>query len=274
MINRIVLIACVTASLLFGQSGLNIMEKVQDRDDGDNIITNMQMQLIDKNGHKRVRDMKTFSKDICAEADSTSCHGEDEKKLIFFLSPSDVKNTAFLTFDYKDDAKDDDQWLYLPALNKTKRIPASDKDSSFMGSDFSYSDMTEPVLSDYTFKILKESVIKRKTGKVKVWIVESLPKTQETIDETGYTKSVAYVRQDNYMLVRAKFYLKKANRVKYMDVKKIEKIEGIDVATITTMTTKQGKRTLHKTVLIQSNVKMNQDLKEEMFATRTIEKGL
>jgi len=264
MIKRIVLTTCVTASLLFGQSGLNIMEKVQARDDGDNIITNMQMQLIDKNNHKRIRDMKTFSKD----------KGEDELKVIFFSSPSDVKNTAFLTFDYKDDAKDDDQWLYLPALNKTKRIPASDKDSSFMGSDFSYSDMTEPVLSDYTFKIIKESVIKRKTGKVKVWIVESLPKTQETIDETGYTKSIAYVRQDNYMLVRAKFYLKKANRIKYMDVKKIEKVDGIDVATVTTMTTKQGKRTLHKTVLIQSDVKMNQDLKEDMFTTRTIEKGL
>ena len=264
MIKKLLLIASLGSSLLFAQSGLEIMQKVLDRDDGDNIITNMQMQLIDKNGHKRVRDMKTFSKDI----------GEDEKKLIFFLSPSDVKNTAFLTFDYKDDAKDDDQWLYLPALNKTKRIPASDKDSSFMGSDFSYSDMTEPVLSDYTFKILKESSIKRKTGKVKVWLVESTPKTQETIDETGYTKSIAYVRQDNYMLVRAKFYLKKANRVKYMDVKKIEKIDGIDVATITTMITKQGKRTLHKTILIQSDVKMNQDLKEDMFTTRTIEKGL
>ena len=264
MIKKVLLTLGLSTSLLLAQSARDIMDKVQDRDDGDNIITNMQMQLIDKNGHKRVRDMKTFSKDI----------GEDEKKLIFFLSPSDVKNTAFLTFDYKDDAKDDDQWLYLPALNKTKRIPASDKDSSFMGSDFSYSDMTEPVLSDYTFKIIKESVIKRKTGKVKVWIVESLPKTQETIDETGYTKSIAYVRQDNYMLVRAKFYLKKANRIKYMDVKKIEKVDGIDVATITTMTTKQGKRTLHKTVLIQSDVKMNQDLKEDMFTTRTIEKGL
>ena len=264
MIKKIVLSLGVTASLLFGQSGLDIMEKVQARDDGDNIITNMQMQLIDKNNHKRIRDMKTFSKN----------KGEDELKVIFFLSPSDVKNTAFLTFDYKDDDKDDDQWLYLPALNKTKRIPASDKDSSFMGSDFSYSDMTEPVLSDYKFKIIKESSIKRKTGKVKVWIIESLPKTQETIDETGYTKSIAYVRQDNYMLVRAKFYLKKANRIKYMDVKKIEKIDGIDVATITTMTTKQGKRTLHKTVLIQSDVKMNQDLKEDMFSIRTIEKGL
>jgi len=264
MIKKILLTIGLSTSILLAQSGLEIMQKVQDRDDGDNVITNMQMQLIDKNGHKRVRDMKTYSKDI----------GEDEKKLIFFLSPSDVKNTAFLTYDYKSEDKDDDQWLYLPALNKTKRIPASDKDSSFMGSDFSYFDMTEPVLSDFNIKLIKESVVKRKSGNEKVWIVEMTPKTDEVRDETGYLKSVAYVRQDNYMLTRAKFYLKKAKRVKYMDVKKVEKIDGIDVATITVMTMKKGKRTIHKTILIQSDVKMNQNLKEDMFSIRTIEKGL
>jgi hypothetical protein len=264
MFKKLLLTVTLGSSLLFAQTGLEIMEKVLDRDDGDNIITNMQMQLIDKNGHKRVRDMKTFSKD----------KGEDELKLIFFLSPSDVKNTAFLTYDYASDDKDDDQWLYLPALNKTKRIPASDKDSSFMGSDFSYSDMTDPVLSDYTFKILKETVVKRKSGNLKVWVIESTPKSQDVIDETGYVKSIGYVRQDNYMLTRAKFYMKKAKRVKYMDVKKVEKIDGIDVATITTITTKKGKRTLHKTILIQSDVKMNQNLTEDMFTVRTIEKGL
>ncbi|MCK5110067.1 MAG: outer membrane lipoprotein-sorting protein [Arcobacteraceae bacterium] len=264
MIKKILLTLSLGATLLLADTGREIMQKVLDRDDGDNVITNMQMQLIDKNGHKRIRDMKTFSKD----------KGEDELKLIFFLSPSDVKNTAFLTYDYADDDKDDDQWLYLPALNKTKRIPASDKDSSFMGSDFSYSDMTEPVLNDYTFKILKESVVKRKSGNEKVWQIEVTPKNQEVIDETGYLKSIAYVRQDNYMVTRAKYYLKKAGRVKYMDVKKVEKIDGIDVATQTTMTTKKGKRTIHKTILIQSDVKMNQDLKEELFTVRTIEKGL
>jgi len=264
MIKKLLLTITLGSTLLLAQSGLEIMQKVLNRDDGDNIITNMQMQLIDKNKHKRVRDMKTYSKDVKGA----------EKKLIFFLSPSDVKNTAFLTYDYDSEEKDDDQWLYLPALNKTKRIPASDKDSSFMGSDFSYSDMTEPILSDYTFKVLKESIVKRKSGNLKVWQIQVTPKDQSVIDETGYLKSVAYVRQDNYMVTRAKYWLKKAGRVKYMDVRKVEKIDGIDVATITTMTTKKGKRTLHKTILIQSDIKMNQDLKEDLFTVRTIEKGI
>jgi len=264
MIKKILLTLSLSASVLLAQTGRDIMDKVQARDDGDNIITNMQMQLIDKNKHKRVREMRTYSKD----------KGEDELKLIFFLAPSDVKNTAFLTYDYDSDAKDDDQWLYLPALNKTKRIPASDKDSSFMGSDFTYSDMTEPNLDDYTFKILKETTIKRKSGKVKAWQLEVLPKSQKTIDETGYTKAIIYVRQDKFMVTRAKYYLKKANRVKYMDVKKIETIDGIDTPIITTMTTKKGKKTIHKTILIQSDVKMNQNLNEDLFTVRTIEKGI
>ena len=259
-----ILILGFTASLLFAQSARDIMQKVQDRDDGDNIITNLQMQLIDKNNHKRVRNMKTFSKDI----------GKDIKSIIFFLSPSDVKNTGFLTYDYDDDTKDDDQWLYLPALNKIKRIPSSDKDGSFMGSDFSYTDMTKPNLNDYNFKIIKESIVKRKSGNEKVWIIQVSPKTQKTIDETGYKKTIVFVRQDNYMITRAKYYLNKDRRYKYMDVKEVQTIDGIDVATITTMLSKKDKRTLHKTILIRSDVKMNQDLKEEMFVTKTLEKGL
>jgi hypothetical protein len=271
---KIITTIALLATALLSQSGLEIMQKVQDRDDGDNMVANMQMQLIDKNGHKRVRDMKLMSKDVCSNSKKSGCHGEDEKKLIFFLSPSDVKNTAFLTYDYKSSSKDDDQWLYLPALNKTKRIPASDKDSSFMGSDFSYSDMTKPDLNHYTFKILKTSVVKRKSGNEKVWVVEVTPKSQRVIDETGYTKSVAYVRQDNYMVTRAKYYLKKGGRTKYMDVKKVVTVDGVDIAAITTAITKKNKRTIHKTILIQSDIKMNQNLKDSLFTTRTIEKGL
>ncbi len=247
------------------ESARSIMEKVDARDDGSSVISIMQMTLIDKNKKQRVRQMRTFSKDIDANT---------EHKTIFFLSPSDVKNTAFLTYDYSGDDKDDDQWMYLPALKKTKRIPASDKDSAFMGSDFTYSDMTDKELDNYTFKLLKESKIKRSDATHDVWVIESLPVSQAVIDETGYTKSILYIRKDNHVLTRAKFYLKKASRLKYMDVRKLEKIDGIWVAMQTTMTTKQGKQTLHKTILTNSNVEINKAIADDIFTIRTIEKGL
>ena len=143
-----------------------------------------------------------------------------------------------------------------------------------MGSDFSYSDMTDKELDDYSYKLLGESTIKRAQGDEKVWKIEALPVNQAVIDETGYTKSVLYVRQDNYVLTRAKFYLKKASRIKYMDVQAIEKIDGIWVAMQTKMTTKQGKQTLHKTILTNSSVEINKAIDDDMFTIRTIEKGL
>jgi hypothetical protein len=252
--------------MIFAMSALEIMKKSQDRDTGDNIIGTMQMQLIGSNGSKRVKEMKTFSKN----------KGKDTLKVSFFTSPSDVKNTSFLTYDYTD--KDDEQWMYLPALAKIKRIPSSDKSSSFMGSDFSYSDMTTTNLDDYNFKLLKTSTIKRKVNgkkvKRKVWVIQRTPKTSKIVDETGYKKSVIYVRQDNFMPVRAKIYLQEQNKFKYMDVKKVEKISGIDVATIMTMTSKTGKHTTHKTVIFFKNVKMNQKIKNSLFTTRAIAKGI
>lgn len=130
----IVLGVMLSGASIADNKARDIMEKVDARDDGASMASTMQMTLIDKNGKQRIRQMRTYSKDIDANT---------EHKTIFFLSPSDVKNTAFLTYDYSDDDKDDDQWMYLPALKKTKRIPASDKDSAFMGSDFSYADMTD-----------------------------------------------------------------------------------------------------------------------------------
>jgi hypothetical protein len=261
----IVVSTLLSTTLIASDNAREIMNKVDARDDGNSVISTMQMTLIDKKGKKRIRQMRTYAQDIDINT---------EHKSIFFLSPSDVKNTAFLTYDYSADEKDDDQWMYLPALKKTKRIPASDKDAAFMGSDFSYADMTDKELDDYSFKLVKETSIKRKEGKVPVWVIESTPISQAVIDETGYKKSTLYIRKDNYVLTRAKFYLKKGSRVKYMDVRKLEKIDGIWVAMQTTMTTKQGKKTLHKTILTNSDVEINKRINGNMFSIRRIEKGL
>lgn len=237
-----------------------IMQKVEDRDDGDNQVADLEMILIDKNGKQRVRKMRQFSKD----------KGEDKQNLIFFVHPADVKDTGFLTYDYDDADKDDDQWLYLPALRKTRRIATSDKSGSFMGSDFNFSDMTSRNLEDYDFKLLKEG----KVGDARVWMIEALPRSQEIIDETGYEKSVAFVRQDNYVVVRAINWIEGGSELRYLDVKKLELIEGIWVGTEVTMTTKKGKETRHKTILRTSNIKFNQPREESFFSVRQLEKGL
>ena len=236
-----------------------IMEKVDARDDGDNQTSDMEMILIDKRGKKRVRRLGIFSKD----------KGEDTLRLMFFLEPADVKDTAFLTWDYDDPDKDDDQWLYLPALRKTKRIASSDKDGSFMGSDLNYSDMTDRNLEDYDFTLKKEMEVHG----VKTWLIESIPRTKKVIKETGYKKSLLFVRQDNYFVIRGVNWVRDGGYLKYMDVKKLERIGGIWVATEMHVTKKKSKKFVHKTILKLNNVKFNQDLDYDMFTVRRMEKG-
>jgi len=260
MFFKTLLITSLTLSSLFALTGEEIAQRVHDRDDGDNSTANMKMILIDKNKKQRVRELKTFTKD----------KGEDTLKVMFFLSPADVKNTAFLTHDFEDSNRDDDQWLYLPELKKVKRIASSDKSSSFMGSDFTYSDMTSRNVEDYTYKIMKEPTVNGH----KTWQILVTPKTQKTIAETGYTKSIVFVRQDNFVIVQALNYIKAGKKLKYMKIKGLKKIEGIWTATEMQMITKKGKKMLHKTVLKFSDIKYNQDLEESFFTTRTLERGI
>jgi hypothetical protein len=237
-----------------------IMERVDARDDGDNQTSDMVMTLVDKNGDERVRQLSVFSKD----------KGEDTLRLMFFVFPADVKDTAFLTYDYDDPEKDDDQWLYLPALKKTKRIAASDKSDSFMGSDLNYSDMTSRDLEDYDFYLKQEIQVREKDA----WVIESVPRSQKVIDETGYEKSLLIVQKDIDFVVRAVNWEKTGGYVKYMDVVGLEKIDGVWVGTEMHVAKKKGSQTVHQTILKFENVKFNQDLKEDMFSVRRMEKGL
>jgi len=246
---------------VFALNGREIMEKVNARDTGDRSISEMEMILIDKKGKKRVRKLKTYSLE----------QGKHSKSLMFFISPADVKNTGFLTYDYDESGKDDDQWLFLPALKKTKRIAASNKSGSFMGSDLNYSDMTSPDLDLYDYTLMKETEVNGQ----KVWQIKSVPKTKAEAEKSGYSKSVVFIRQDNYVMIRGVRWVHKKKRNKYLDVRKLEKIDGIWVSTELHVTTKSGKKTLHKTILKQKNVHFNQDeVNEDLFSIRRLEKGL
>jgi outer membrane lipoprotein-sorting protein len=264
MLTRIAIIAiALLLSLAAAAEELTareIMDRVDARDDGDNVTQDMEMVLIDKNGNQRVRKLRSFGRDV----------GEDEQSIMFFLTPADVEDTGFLSYDYDDPEADDDQWLYLPALSRTKRIAQGDKSGSFMGSDFSYADMTDRPLDDYEFELLGETEVDGHP----VWQVQGIPITEREKKETGYTKQVSYVRKDNYVVVRGVSWVKKGKRLKYLDVKKLELIDGIWVPTEMHMSTRKGKRTLHKTVLTAENVRFNQELDEDLFSQRTLEKGL
>ncbi len=262
-----VVLTAFTSPFLFAQSDLTasqVMEKMDERDNGITRTSDITMILVNKNKQQRIRKIKNISKD----------YGKDTKGVIFFLSPADVKNTAYMSFDFDDNNKEDDSWLYLPALKKVKRIASSDKSGAFMGSDFSYSDINGITIKDWDYTFIKESFL---VDGIDTWVVQGLPKADKKnkiLDETGYLKSLTWVRKDNFMLVKAKYWVKKGRKIKYLKVEEIKKTDNIWTPYKMTMTTTVKGKIEHTSLLKFSNVKYNTEIDDSYFTTRNMERGL
>ncbi len=266
-----ILIISIISFLLFipiqssAQTAREIMEKVDARDDGDMSVSENVMILIDKRKNQRVRQLKSFRKDF----------GKDSKSVMFFISPADVRNTAFLSYDWDEEDRDDDTWLYLPALRKPKRIASSDKSGSFMGSDFTYSDMNGFQIEDWDYEFYKKK--EDMVDSFKTWIITGNPKVskkQKVIKETGYLKSRMWVRQDNYLMVKGMFWVKKGKKIKHFSAKEIKKIDGIWTPHEIRMTTTKKKKFEHSSIIKTIKVEYNIELKDNIFTIQKMERGL
>ena len=155
----------------YGSSALEIMTKVDARYTGDSAISDWRMILIDKKDRKRVREIEIFSKE----------YKDVDKSISFFKSPGDVKGTSYMSYNWESTSKEDDSWLYLPALQKVNRIASTDRSGSFMGSDFTYSDIDGFELEDFNYKLVKENDLspdmskrKKNKNKFKANFIDSL----------------------------------------------------------------------------------------------------
>jgi outer membrane lipoprotein-sorting protein len=255
MLTALTVISTVTTAASI--TAQEIVAQVDALEQANTSESTMQMILVDKKGSQRSRTMSSQNK----------MFGDDEYKLLFFTAPANVKGTGFLTYDYVGE-KEDDQWLYLPALGKAKRIAAADKSGSFMGSDFTYADMTQRNIEDYSYKLLQEKSV----AGTDTWVIETTPKSQQVIDATGYLKSYMFVRQDNFVVVQA-IHMMPDNYRKYMSVKQLEQIDGIWVSTEIEMKTTQGTVRQHSTLLKFSNITNNQPIDDQIFSLRELVKG-
>lgn len=238
-----------------------IMHKVDARDTGETIVSESALILIDKKKRQRVRQLKLFSKEY---------EGVD-KSVSFFMAPADVKDTAYMAYDWDDDTKEDDSWLYLPALQKINRIAASDKSGAFMGSDFSYADIDGVDVEDFNYRLVKES---EEVNGYDCWVIESIPKSKEVIKETGYVSTKSWIRKDIFMQVKAIINVKKGKRVKYFQAKDIEQIQGIWTAKTLQMVTTKRKKLEHSSVLKINAVDYQTQVDDKMFENNTLQRGL
>ena len=233
-------------------SGKQIIEKVYNRPAGDDQTSDLTMTLINKSGDQRVRKIKQFTKDL----------GDLEKSIMFFLSPADVKNTSFMSWTYDSD-QSDDQWIYLPALKKTKRISSDSKSDYFMGSDFTYDDLGDRKLEDDIHKLLREETMDGK----ECYVVESLSKDEDYM----YSKTVVWVNKSNFIGVQKEFYDEDEDLLKVLAIKEVEEISGIWVITNSEMKNVQKN---HRTTMVLNNIQINTGMSESKFSERMMMRGM
>ena len=233
-------------------TGRDIVEKAYNLPTGDDMTSELTMTLTNKSGQTRVRKIKQFTKDF----------GKVEKSIMFFISPADVKNTSFMNWSYDSD-KPDDQWIYLPALKKVKRISSDSKSDYFMGSDFTYDDLGDRKLDADVHKLLREENIDGKD----CYVVESVSKDEDYM----YSKTITWIRKDNFVGVKKEFYDEDGELLKALSIKNVEKISGFWTITKSEMNNVQKD---HKTTIELSNIKINTGVPASKFSERMMMRGI
>lgn len=179
-----------------GQKGLAIAEKVDLANSGFlGEMASMQLTLINAQGDKIIRKLNTKVREEKNDGD---------KSISIFELPADVKGTKMLTHTHKNG--DDDQWLFMPKLNRVKRISSKNKTASFMGSEFSYEDLGSQELEKYTYKFLKEETFNGR----KVWVLERYPVNKKS----GYKKQISYIDQRMLTPLKVEYFNRRGDLLK------------------------------------------------------------
>ncbi len=180
------------------EKGLAIAEEADRRDLGFQDSTSvLKMVLANRQGETSERELRMRVLEI-------EDPNEGDWSMVIFDSPRDVKGTAFLTYTHI--AEPDDQWLYLPSLKRVKRISSKNKSGPFMGSEFAYEDMSSQEVGKYTYKYLRDEPC----GDLMCFVVERYP----VYDNSGYTRQVGWIDQDEYRSQKIEFYDRKDTLLK------------------------------------------------------------
>jgi outer membrane lipoprotein-sorting protein len=188
--------------------GLAIAVEADRRDQGfkDSSVT-LKMTLRNKQGDSSVRELRTKTLEV---------QGDGDKSLITFDTPADVKGTALLSFTHK--SGPDDQWLFLPALKRVKRIASDNKAGPFMGSEFAYEDLSSQEVEKYTYNFLREETV----DGVPMLVSERYP-----VDpKSGYTRQVVWMDQAELRAHKVDYYDRKASLLKTLTAKGFKQYLG------------------------------------------------
>lgn len=188
--------------------GLAIAQEMQSRDAGwQDQSANLVMVLRNRQGQESRREIRSRSLEIVDDGD---------KSLTIFDKPRDVSGTAFLSFTHPTTA--DDQWLFLPALKRVKRISSSNKSGPFMGSEFAYEDITSQEVARFSYKHLRDESLDGRPAMV----VERYP----AYKHSGYTRQVTWIDNEYWQPVKVEFYDRKNALLKTLTYRGYKQYKG------------------------------------------------
>ncbi len=212
----------------FSETPKEIMRRAIDRDDGATEVGRITLSSCrySKQNKKlvcsetpRIKVMEAVRKDFGERE-------EDAKLITILLEPIGERGIGFLQFDYDDTDRETDQWIYLSALGKVKRIVSGNenepKDGSFFGSEFNYEDMESRHVDNYTYRLLAEETYQGRP----CWVVESIP-TEKWAKRSNYSKTWDWIDKERHLFLKTILYNRQSKRVKRLSGYEPEKINGI-----------------------------------------------
>ncbi|MEY8215427.1 MAG: outer membrane lipoprotein-sorting protein [Colwellia sp.] len=240
-------------------AGTWLIDQVNTVDDGPSVSRMLTMTMTDRRGKERVRTARVYRKDFDGS----------KKTAIFYKSPSNIKGTGLLTYDYKASDKDDDQWLYLPSMRKIRRVSASDRGDHFLGTDFTFEDIKNDGKvdsNDYKFSTVGIEYI----DGVKTYRVKASPVNEATAKELGYGQKDVWINPVNWMIVKSKYWDVRLNPLKTLYVDDISKVDGIWTSHKLSI---NNHKTEHMTKFVFSDVTYASVVDNKTFSKRFLSKG-
>jgi hypothetical protein len=216
---------------------------------GTDLKARVKMTLLTKEGQQRLRDLTMLRKN---EAEG------NQRYYLYFHGPADVRGTAFMVYKYPN--REDDRWLFLPALNLVQRVAARDSRSSFVGSDFSYEDISGRDLEADAHRVLRSEAL----GTRQTAVIESVPTR-----EADYAKKLSWIEQATSLPLKEEYYDVQGALYKVFTADEIRDVQGFPTVTKRTMT---NVKTGHKTEVIFENVVYHVGLGDDIFAERALRK--
>ena len=243
---------------LGAQDGREIMEKSREASRMVGMEAVSTLKIMDARGRERIRQTSMASR-LFRETNT-------EKRIIRFLAPADVKGTGMLIFDYDD--KNDDMWIYMPALRKTRRIVSSEKGKSFMGSEFSNADMTAPNLDDFEYSYLATDQM----DGIPCWKIEVIPVSEDVMAEMGFDRKIVWIGQNDNVLRKAEYYDAEEELVKVMSAKNVKLLDAAGSKYMATHMEIENMQNGRKSVMTMDTIQFNPSIGDQYFTIDYLEK--